>query len=174
MSHEPLQPPDSFHVLAASGWLDLGNSVEARFELEKVAPEWQNHPDVLNTKWLVYANDKQWEEALAAAGEIVRLEPDEPLGWVHQSYALHELKRTTEARDQLLPVIDKFSTNATMRYNLACYECQLGNLEQARVWLNKAYRLGERGEMQTMALQDPDLKPLWEEIRRKPRGKHNE
>jgi hypothetical protein len=71
-------------------------------------------------------------------------------------------------------VIDKFSTNATMRYNLACYECQLGDLDQARAWLEKAYRLGERAEMQAMALEDPDLKPLWEEIRRMPPRKHNE
>src|SRR5215467_6815169 len=147
MLMKPLQPPDTFHVLAASGWLDLGNSTEAKLELEKVAPEWRNHPDVLKARWLVWANDKQWEEALAAAAELVRSEPDEPIGWVHQSYALHELKRTTEARDQLLRVIDKFSTNATMRYNLACYECQLGNLDQARAWLEKAYGAGDRGEM---------------------------
>src|SRR5262245_25181754 len=123
---KPLDPPDSFHVLAASGWLELGNSGEAKMELEKVAPEWQTHPVVLQTKWLLYANDKQWNEALAAAMELVRIQPDEPLGWVHQSYALHELKRTAEARDELIRVIDKFPKNSTMRYNLACYECQLG------------------------------------------------
>ena len=32
----------------------------------------------------------------------------DPLGWVHRSYALHELKRTAEARDNLLRVVDKF------------------------------------------------------------------
>jgi tetratricopeptide (TPR) repeat protein len=164
---KPLQPPDSFHVLAASGWLDLGNSAEANLELEKIAPEWQHHPHVLQTRWLVSADQKDWEKALAAAADLVRTEPDEPLGWVHQSYALHELKRTREALDQLLGVIDKFPTNATMRYNLACYECQLGNLPQARTWLEHAYRLGERSEMQAMALQDPDLKPLWGEIKGK-------
>ena len=46
----PLQPPDSFHVLAASGWLDLGNAAEAKHELQKVAPESQKHPDVLKVE----------------------------------------------------------------------------------------------------------------------------
>jgi len=168
---KPLDPPDSFHVLAASGWVDLGNSAEAQLELEKVAPEWQKHPVVLQTKWLVYADQKQWEQAMRAAIELVETEPNEPLGWVHQSYALHELRRTSEARDQLLRVIDRFPGNATMRYNLACYECQLGNLDQARTWLEQAYRAGERAEMQAMALKDVDLKPLWEEIGRTPPGK---
>ena len=31
-----------------------------------------------------------------------------------------------KVRDNLLPVVERFPDNATMRYNLACYECQLG------------------------------------------------
>src|SRR6478735_2971435 len=108
---DPLQPPDSFHVLAASGWLDLGNSAEAKHELGKVAPESQNHPDVFKLKWMISAEEKRWEEALAAAIELARLEADEPLSWVHQSYALHELKRTKEARDHLLRAVDRFPSN---------------------------------------------------------------
>jgi hypothetical protein len=53
-----------------------------------------------------------------------------------------------------------------MRYNLACYECQLGDLDEARKWLETACRIGERDHMKSMAVQDPDLKPLWEEIKR--------
>jgi len=49
------------------------------------------------------------------------------------------LKRTGEARDNLLRVVEKFQLSATMRYNLACYECQLGRLEQAKMWLEKAF-----------------------------------
>ena len=52
-----------------------------------------------------------------------------------------------------------------MRYNLACYECQLGRLDQARAWLRKAFDLGDPAEMQAQALRDPDLQPLWPEIR---------
>jgi hypothetical protein len=52
---------------------------------------------------------------------------------------------TTEVRDLLLRVDDKFPEDAAMRYNLARYECKLGRLEQAKRWLEKAFELGDVG-----------------------------
>jgi hypothetical protein len=51
-----------------------------------------------------------------------------------------------------------------MRYNLACYESQLGRLEQAKNWLEKAFALGDARKLKLAALDDPDLQPLWKEI----------
>ena len=48
-----------------------------------------------------------------------------------------------------------------MRYNLACYECQLGNLGRARAWLDKAVQLPDAAKLKLAALEDPDLQPLW-------------
>jgi hypothetical protein len=61
-------------------------------------------------------------------------------------------------------VVDKFPKDATMRYNLACYKCQLGRLDQARAWLEKAFAIGDARKMKLAALDDPDLEPLWKEI----------
>ena len=160
----PLEPPDSFHLVAAQGWLELGNHIEANEELEKIAPELRAHPNVLKLRWEIYAAAKKWERALDIAAALIQLEPEELLGWVHRSYALHELKRTAEARDNLLRVVDRFPQSATMRYNLACYESQLGNLERAKQWLEKAFELGDAREMKLASLQDPDLEPLWKDI----------
>lgn len=143
---KPLEAPDTFQVQAAQGWLELGNHTEANEELEKVTPELRVHPAVLEIRWQIYAAAKKWEAALDIAAALIQLDPDEPLGWVHRSYALHELKRTTEARDNLLCVVDKFPISATMRYNLACCECQLGGLTQAKEWLEKAFALGSAKE----------------------------
>ena len=49
-----------------------------------------------------------------------------------------------------------------MRYNLACYECQLGNLDRAKRWLEKAFELGDARNMKLAALDDPDLEPAVE------------
>ena len=38
-------------------------------------------------------------------------------------------------------------------------------VEQAKVWLEKAYKLGGRKQFKLMALQDQDLEPLWKEMR---------
>ena len=90
--------------------------------------------------------------------------PEHPSGWVHRAYCLHELKRTREARDNLLRVVERFPDDATMHYNLACYECQLGKLEEAKEWLAKAFKLGDAKKMKVAALDDPDLQPLWAKI----------
>lgn len=46
-----LQPPDSHHIDAAPGWLDLGNHIEADAELDNIAASSRAHPDVLNVRW---------------------------------------------------------------------------------------------------------------------------
>jgi predicted Zn-dependent protease len=161
---KPLEPPDSFHLQAAQGWLELGNTAEANAELEKLNPDLRAHPVVLKVSWDVYAAGRKWEAALEAAAALIQQDPEDPLGWVHRSYCLHELKRTNEARDNLLRVVGKFPLSATIRYNLACYECQLGRLAQARSWLREALVLGEKKKMKRVALDDRDLQPLWGEI----------
>ena len=159
-----LEPPESFHVRAAQGWLELGNHTEANEELSKIAPEFRTHPDVLKVSWEVYAAGRKWEAALEVAAALIQHDSEDPLGWVHRSYCLHELKRTAEARDNLMRVVGRFPLSATMRYNLACYECQLGRLPQAKSWLRKAFVLGDKKKMKQVALDDRDLEPLWPEI----------
>ena len=90
--------------------------------------------------------------------------PDHPNCWIHLVFSLHELKRTQEAKEVLLPVVDKFPEEFLMRYNLACYECQPGNLREALEWLQLAIDLAGKKDIRLMALGDPDLEPLWAEI----------
>src|SRR5262249_16021717 len=52
----------------------------------------------------------------------------------------------------------------TIHYNLAYYECQLGNLSAAKEHLVRATKTGVK--FRTMALDDTDLEPLWSEIAR--------
>ena len=74
---------------------------------------------------------------------------------------------TAEAREGLLAVVERFPADATMHYNLACYECQLGNMPGAREWLERAFALDGSDAFKRMALDDPDLDPLWTEEQRK-------
>ena len=163
---EPLAPPDSFHLSAAVGWLELGNHGEANDELERIAPAFRIHPDVLKVRYEVYAKAGKWEIAADIAQAITKAVPDVSYGWFHLAYALHELKRTQEAWNVLLPVADKFPDLYLIRYNLACYACQLGNLEEAMQWLDKAFDIADKKSVKLMALKDPDLEPLWGEIAR--------
>jgi len=161
---KPLGHPDCFHLQAARGWLELGNPLEANEELEKIAPALCVHPDVLEVRWQISAKARRWEACIDLAEGIIALTPDNPFGWIHRSFALHELKRTQEAWDNLIRVIKKFPDEPIIPYNLACYACQLGRLQAALNWLEKAFAVGDATKIKSMALADSDLKPLWDKI----------
>ena len=58
-----------------------------------------------------------------------------------------------------------FPRNKLIPFNLACYACQMGRLEEAQEWLDRAFEAGGRKTMKAMALEDEDLRPLWDRIR---------
>jgi tetratricopeptide (TPR) repeat protein len=158
-----LEPPDSIHLKAAEGWLGLGDHLEANEELEKIAPRLRVHPDVLEIRWQIYAKEKKWEACVDIAAAVVKLAPEKCNGWIHRSFALHELKRTDEAFENLLPAAGQFSGVWTIPYNLACYCSQLQKLEEAQMWFKKAMAIDEQMVKRT-AIDDPDLKPLWDSM----------
>ena len=133
-----LEFKDRRHLKAAEGWLELGNVFEANEELENITPQMKAHPDVLCLRWQIYADAKKWEMAAEVARGISITVPDSPFGWIHWAYSLHELKRTKEAYEIVNSVVAKFPDEFMMRYNLACYSCRLGNLKEAKLWLEKA------------------------------------
>ena len=159
-----LEPPDTHHLNAAQGWLGLGNPEEAIAELGKILPELQSHPEVLEMRWQIYAKAQNWRECVEVASRLVELAPTVALGWIHRSYALHELKRTREALAALLPAAAKFPNDWLIRYNLACYCCRLNQLDQTMQFLAQACKLGDTKEVKQMALTDADLKEVWEQV----------
>ena len=54
---QTLEPPDSHHLNHAIGWLGLGCVVDARAELAQISPEWQEHPEVLEVRWMLLAQE---------------------------------------------------------------------------------------------------------------------
>jgi len=159
-----LEPPDSHYLEAARGWLGLGDWASANQELEGIRPGFCTHPAVLQTRLQIYAAAKQWAMAAAIARALTAIIPGSPFGWIHWAYSLYELKRTQEARNVLLLAADKFPDEYLIRYSLACYACQLGNLKEAQQWLKKAFSLAGQKDIRKMALDDPDLQPLWDKI----------
>ncbi len=164
---QTLEPPDTHHFSAAIGWLELGNPGEARAELAQISSGQQEHADVLEVRWAVAAEEKRWEEALQVAQALVRQAPERSSGWLHQAYALRRVPSGSvqKAWDALLPAFDKFPKEPTIPFNLACYACQLRQLDVARDWLKRAVAVAGQEKIQGMALADTDLEPLWEEIR---------
>lgn len=163
---QPLEAPDCHHLRAAEGWLELGSPAEAVAELAWIAPERQRHPDVLEVRWSLHARERQWDAALAVARQLVAGAPNRASGWLNHAYAL---RRATggglpQAREALKPAVKQFPKEPVIPFNLACYACQLGQLDEARAWFKRALKVGGREQIKRMALADEDLKPLWPEI----------
>jgi len=162
--------PDGHYLSAAVGWMQLGELSEAKQEVGRISPEWRGHPDVMQVRWLIHAELREWEDCVTIAEETIAVAPDHASGWINHANALFFLRRTREAYAELGPIAERFPTNEAIAYNLACYACQLGLLPESQNWLGRALaiaaKVGERGRIKKMALEDPDLKPLWREIRR--------
>jgi predicted Zn-dependent protease len=161
---EFLEPRDIIHLRAAEGWLGLSCPAEAGEELAQLSPGVRSHPDVLAVRYEIFAKAQRWENCLEISREILKAEPKKSSGWIQQSFALHELKRTREALDSLLPAVNQFPLEITVRYNLACYECVLGNLPGAKRRLSEAFSLAHSQKCyplwRSQALEDIDLEPL--------------
>lgn len=155
---------DQRHFDAALGWLGLGNWEEANEELEKIAPQFKALPEVLAVRFDIFAKAAKWEYAAEIARCISELLPHNPYGHIQLAFALHELKRTKDAYHVLVAVVDKFPDEHLIRYNLACYSCQLGNLKEAYLWLEKTIDVPSKKDIRKRALEDRDLEPLWLEI----------
>jgi hypothetical protein len=158
--------PENFTLTAAIGWLELGNPVEARIEFERLSPEVRKSPDALEVEWVICAREEDWPCGLAAAERLIEAEPDRPAGWLHRSYAT---RRTpggglAKAFEMLLPASARFPGEPLIAYNLACYACQLGRLDDSRRWLRQALSVGGVETFKQLALADADLEPLWAEV----------
>jgi Flp pilus assembly protein TadD len=165
---KPLAPPDSHHLSAALGWLGLGCAHDARAELAKISPANQAHATALEVRWTICAHERQWHDALEIACSELRIAPDESSGWLHRAYALRRVKDggLSQAWDALLPAAKMFPAEPIIPYNLACYACQMQQLDIARHWLNRAVEAGQKEAIKKMALADADLQPLWTEIQK--------
>lgn len=160
-----LEPPDSLHLQAAEGWLELGDHLEANEELEKIEPELRAHPDALEIRWQIFAKEMKWEACVEIARSLTNLAPDRPYGWVHLAFSLRRAQGggLETALATLLPVVTKLPKIWMIPYNLACYCAQLNRLDEAQMWFKKSMEIDEQ-TVKRHALDDPDLKPLWDSM----------
>lgn len=142
-------------LLAAQGYLELGMTEEALAELSSLTSVESIDPDIIELRLHVLMQAKRWSEALATAEELLRLRPRSVPAYIHGAFALHELRRTAEARDLLLKGPEELRKDPTFHYNIGCYEAVLGNREAALQSLCRSFDLDST--YRDFARRDPDL-----------------
>jgi len=164
---QPLLPPDVHHWEAAQGWTGLGNATEAYVELEKIQPELQAHP-LVRIAWVeAWLLGGEWDKARDMAHWLTNEFPQEPAFWLHLAYATRRARTggLSEALSVLSRIWEQFPGEWMIRFNTACYLCQLDLADEAKPVLSSAIEIGGE-EIRAHALTDEDLKPLWPWIKK--------
>lgn len=159
-------PSVQLRLRAVAGWMELGLPAEGLGELADLPAVLRKHPEILKVRFSILRPLRRFAEALDTAEQITHQAPGDKWGWLYRSHALHWLGRSGEAYSQLQPLREKFPHAFEVPYDLACYCAQTGRVDEARTLIQECLILSgpKRTEVRAMALQDPDLRPLWLEL----------
>ena len=158
----PLEPPDQQHWQAAVGYVELGMFQDANDQLENIDPFNRAAPEVLAARIAVYQGLRKWELMREVAKRLAAFQPDDVQWTVSLAYATRRADSIQAAKEILVNAEPRFPKDAAIKYNLACYFCQTADIKTARNYLKKAFEIDLNLRM--AALEDEDLKPLWESL----------
>jgi tetratricopeptide (TPR) repeat protein len=158
----PLVEQEQQHLTKAEGYLELGMFLDANEELENIEPDVRHLPEVLLVRLGIYHGLKKWELMQAVAKKLTKHDAANAQLWILWAYATRRAESIEAARDILLEALTHHPEVAVFHFNLACYECQLGNMDVARGYVTKTFKI-EPG-YKLLALEDDDLKPLWDSL----------
>jgi len=153
-------------VLASNGYRELGMFQDAAQALEEIEPEDKARNEVLYTRVDLYLAAKKWDMAAAVAGHLVKADPGNPAAWISFAYAVRRAENIEAAEAILLKACAWHPQSALIAFNLACYASVTGHIEEAKARLQQAIDLDN--DIRPLALDDEDLRPLWDWIGRIP------
>lgn len=132
---------------------------EAQAELEEIDPFCRDLPELLAARIPFYRALEKWDLLAVVAKKLTEWRPEEPGNFVDWAYAARRGESIQQAHAILTRAAGLHPTDATIQFNLACCEAQLGNLDPAKTYLKRAIEIEARFRL--MALEEADLEPLW-------------
>ena len=135
---------------------------DAWAELEELRPEWRHLATVILLRVMILNNLRKWESAAIIGEGAIRHYPDFGALYLATAHACRNWRGSAEAKVWLLAGEHLLDRQAVFHTMLAAYECQLGNLEDAKAELQNAFEIDP--ESRHKALDDRDLAPLWDSL----------
>ena len=135
---------------------------EAQAELKEIDPFCRDLPELLAARIPFYRALEKWDLMAIVAKKLIEWRPEAPGYFIDWAYAARRGESIHQAHAILTRAAGLHPTDATIQFNLACCESQLGNLDPAKTYLKRAIAIEEKFRL--MALDDPDLEPLWESL----------
>jgi predicted Zn-dependent protease len=146
-------------LVAAQGYCELQMYDEALEELASLPPEVHGEAVVVEMHLVTLMQAKRWEAALEYGRKMCELRPEAGAGFIHLAFCLHELGLTGQAKAWLMSGPPSIRKEANYFYNLACYECVLGNVDEARQLLAQSIALDPK--YREFSKTDVDLRALY-------------
>jgi Flp pilus assembly protein TadD len=158
----PLKSSWQRHVLASSGYLELGMFDEGAQVLEEIEPEDKTRNEVLGARVNLYRAARKWDMAAEVASHLVKVDPETAGWWISLAYALRRTESVENAEAILLRAQAIHPEVTMIAFNLACYASVAGRMEEAKARLLHAIGLDK--DIRGLAIDDEDLRPLWDWI----------
>ena len=135
---------------------------DAALVLEVIKPEDKTRREVLGARVGIYMAAKKWDRAATVASHLVKTEPENSGWWINLAYAKRRCEGIESAEAILLRARELHHDNAMIEFNLACYASVACRFEEAKERLKRAVELEK--QFQKVAIDDEDLRPLWDWI----------
>jgi tetratricopeptide (TPR) repeat protein len=119
-------------------------------------------PETLLARLAICHGLEKWELLAVVAKKLADWNPNEPGFFVELAYATRRAESIHAAHAILTRAAGLHPTDATIQFNLACYEAQLGNLDGAKAHFTRATEIDVK--FGRMTLDGPDLEPLWDSL----------
>jgi Flp pilus assembly protein TadD len=135
---------------------------DAALALEEIEPKDKTRTEVLGARVVLYIAAKKWDMAAAVASHLVKVEPENEAWWINLAYSVRRSEGIEQAEAILLRARVIHPKVAMIAFNLACYASVTGRIEDAKERLRMVIDLDK--DIRELALDDDDLKPLWDWI----------
>ena len=112
--------------------------LEANTELDKIDPFNRAAPEVLALRIAIYRGLKKWELMQEIAKRLADFQPDDIQWTISLAYATRRADSIQAAKEVLLNAEPKFPKEPAIKYNLACYFCQTGDIQNGEKLLKES------------------------------------
>jgi len=137
---------------------------DALHELSELEPAEQQQPPAMALRAAVFSEGKRWAELADLSRTMIDRDRSDPAWWIHYAYAVRRVDCMEAAEKILMEAVSDHPGNATIQFNLGCYACRKGNIDEAlrrvriAIKCNPAFR--------DVARTDPDLEEIRDQLLR--------
>jgi tetratricopeptide (TPR) repeat protein len=93
--------------------------------------------EVLALRIAIYRGLEKWELMQEIAKRLAEFQPDDIQWTISLAYATRRANSIQAAKEILLSAEPKFPNEPAIKYNLACYFCQMGDIKTAKNYLKE-------------------------------------